>query len=235
VAHHPLAELTRSALRTVTFDWPHDDWFAALKAGFSPVDEAGIDRLENEALARGWHGAKWREPIQIADNPELEKFLERRREKILPPFQNFATQLARWKNKPTGTQLTGALREFWSEMKVESTLERWSLGGPGHSPLATRHSSLHPTVWEQMKAWLDNVTLAFADEALALRDWLPILEAGLANLTVGVVPPALDQVLIGAIDRARNPDLKLALVLGMNESVFPAGAGRARDFDGRRP
>ena len=73
-----------------------------------------------------------------------------------------------------------------------------------------------------MKAWLDNVTLAFADEALALRDWLPILEAGLANLTVGVIPPALDQVLIGAIDRARNPDLKLALVLGVNEAVFPA-------------
>ena len=73
-----------------------------------------------------------------------------------------------------------------------------------------------------MNAWLDNVALAFSDEALPLREWLPILEAGLANLTVGVIPPALDQVLIGAIDRARNPDLKLALVLGVNESVFPA-------------
>ena len=137
-------------------------------------------------------------------------------------FKHFAAQLARCKNKPTGAQLADALREFWSEMKVEPTLERWSLAGPENSPLATRQSSLHLTVWEQMNAWLDNVTLAFADEALALRDWLPILEAGLANLTVGVIPPALDQVLIGAIDRARNPDLKLALVLGVNESVFPA-------------
>jgi len=222
MAHHPLAELTRSALRTVAFDWPHDDWFAALKAGFSPVDEAEIDRLENEALARGWHGTKWREPIQITENAELSEFLERLCEKIVPPFQNFTAQLARWKNKPTGAQLAAALREFWFEMKVEPTLERWSLAAPGHSPLATRHSSLHLTVWEQMKAWLDNVTLAFANEALALREWLPILEAGLANLTVGVIPPALDQVLIGAIDRARNPDLKLALVLGVNESVFPA-------------
>jgi ATP-dependent helicase/nuclease subunit B len=222
VAHHPLAELTRSALRTVAFDWPHDDWFAALKAGFSPVNEAEVDRLENEALARGWHGAKWREPISIADNPELEKFLERLRERILPPFQNFAAQLARWRNKPTGTQLAEALREFWSGMKIEPTLERWSLAGPEKSPAATRQSSLHLTVWEQMNVWLDNVTLAFADEALALRDWLPILEAGLANLTVGVVPPALDQVLIGAVDRARNPDLKLALVLGVNETIFPA-------------
>src|SRR2546422_5950864 len=57
---------------------------------------------------------------------------------------------------------------------------------------------------------------------MPLREWLTVLEAGLAGLTVGVIPPTLDQVLIGAIDRSRNPDLQLALVLGMNESIFPA-------------
>ena len=102
-------------------------------------------------------------------------------------------------------------------MKVEQTLERWSLDAP-----ETNRIAIHQTVWEQMNAWLDNLALAFPDEPLPLRDWLPILEAGLASLTVGVIPPALDEVLIGAIDRARNPDLKLALVLGVNESVFPA-------------
>jgi ATP-dependent helicase/nuclease subunit B len=73
-----------------------------------------------------------------------------------------------------------------------------------------------------MNLWLENLALAFSHESLPLRDWLPILEAGLANLTVGVIPPVLDEVLVGAVDRARNPDLKLALVLGVNESVFPA-------------
>ena len=114
VAHHPLAELTRSALRTVAFDWPHDDWFAALKAGFSPVDETEIDRLENEALACGWRGARWREPIQIAENPELAQSLERLRQKILPPFETFARHLAGFKNCPTGRQLAGAVRQFWA-------------------------------------------------------------------------------------------------------------------------
>ena len=57
---------------------------------------------------------------------------------------------------------------------------------------------------------------------LALREWLPILDAGLAALTVGVIPPALDQVLIGAIDRSRNPELQIAFILGVNEGVFPA-------------
>ena len=221
VAHHPLAELTRSALRTVAFDWPHDDWFAALKAGFSPVDETEIDRLENEALARGWHGAKWREPIQIAEDPELAKSVERLRQKLLPPFEKFATQLGRYKNQPTGAQLAQTLHELWRDLKVEDTLERWSLVETKQSAFRNPHSAIHSTVWEQMNVWLDNVALAFSNETLPLRDWLPILEAGLMNLTVGVVPPALDQVLIGAVDRARNPDLKLALVLGVNEGIFP--------------
>jgi ATP-dependent helicase/nuclease subunit B len=215
--------LTRGALRTVVSDWSQDDWFAALKAGFSPADETEIDRLENESLSHGWHGAQWREPFHLPDDPELALALERLRKKILPPFENFAGQLARWKNKPTGAQLAGALRGFWSEMEVEQTLERWSSpADPEKTAIINRQSSIHSTVWDQMNAWLDNVALAFPDEALPLREWLPVLEAGLAGLTVGVIPPALDQVLIGAIDRARNPDLKLALVLGVNEAVFPA-------------
>ena len=52
VAHHPLAELTRNALRTVAFDWQHEDWFAALKAGFAPVEESELDRLENALEGR---------------------------------------------------------------------------------------------------------------------------------------------------------------------------------------
>ena len=217
VAHHPLAELTRSALRTVAFDWPHEDWFAALKAGFSGVDETEIDRLENAALEFGWRGAKWREPWPAGDAA-----FERLRKKILPPFDHLAGRLARHNNQPSGAQLAEALREFWDALDVEQTLERWALAGPGKSSVVNRQSAIHSTVWEQMNVWLDNVALAFSREALPLRDWLPIAEAGLANLTVGVIPPVLDEVLIGAIDRARNPDLKFTLVLGVNESVFPA-------------
>jgi ATP-dependent helicase/nuclease subunit B len=207
VAHHPLAELTRNALRTVAFDWRADDWFAALKAGFAPVAGELIDDLENRALEFGWRGKKWREPLP-------DESCERLRETIFPPFENFYASLGKNKFQPTGAQLAEVVREFWSAMEVKATLERWALD--------EEKSAIHSTVWDQMNSWLDNLALAFPREALPLRDWLPILEAGLGNLTVGVVPPALDEVLIGAVDRARNPDLKFALVLGVNESIFPA-------------
>jgi ATP-dependent helicase/nuclease subunit B len=215
VAHHPLAELTRNALRTVAFDWQSDDWFAALKSGFSPVAEEKIDDLENQALEFGWRGKKWREPLS-------DENCERLREIIFPPFENFHAQLAKIYFKPTGAQLAEVLRELWSDLEVEQTLERWSHDEDNSATSSQQPASPHQTVWEQMNSWLENLALAFPREPLALRDWLPILEAGLANLTVGVIPPSLDEVLVGAIDRARNPDLKFALLLGVNESVFPA-------------
>ncbi|MDB6065794.1 MAG: helicase-exonuclease AddAB subunit AddB [Pedosphaera sp.] len=215
VSHHPLAELTRNALRTVAFSWMRDDWFAALKTGLVPAADAEIDRLENEALARGWKGSVWQKPISIADEPDLEQWLERLRLKIVPPFNKLALRMAQENNRPSGTQLATALREFWQVLNVEEALRGWSSENGDPRPI-------HLTVWDQMGAWLNNVELAFPTETLPLREWLPILEAGLAGLSVGVIPPALDQVLIGAIDRSRNPDIRLALVLGMNETVFPA-------------
>ncbi|HEY5043206.1 MAG TPA: PD-(D/E)XK nuclease family protein [Verrucomicrobiae bacterium] len=214
VAHHPLAELTRNALRTVAFDWQNDDWFAALKAGFSPVTEDKIDDLENQAMESGWRGRKWREPLP-------DENCERLRKIIFPPFEIFFALLAKTKFQPDGPQLADALRGLWSDLKVEPTLARWTQNEEKPAS-GSRQAAIHSAVLEQINSWLKNLELAFANEPLPLREWLPVLDAGLGGLTVGVIPPSLDEVLIGAIDRARNPNLKFALVLGVNETIFPA-------------
>ena len=227
VAHHPLAELTRFALRTAAFGWRQEDWFGALKCGLVRADETELDQLENEALARGWEGrAAWQQPLRFEaeDGAVPGGNLETLRQRLLPPFLQLADSLTSGNHPPTGAQLADALRRFWSEMEVATQLEEWSSPpGAGSEPAPGQQPpAIHLTVYQQMQEWLDHLELAFATEPLPLRDWLPILEAGLGGLSVGVIPPVLDEVLIGAIDRSRNPDLQLALVLGVNEAVFPA-------------
>ncbi len=214
VAHHPLAELTRCSLRAAAQGWKHDDWFGALKSGLVSDDDAAVDQLENEALERGWKGETWFAPFR-ADNERLRQ-AELRRSAWIKPFAKFRKALAADNSPaPNGAQLAGALRELWRDLEVEKQLEDWSSRS---DPAA----ALHATVWEQMNTWVDDLELAFAGESLPWDQWLPILESGLGGLSVGVIPPVLDQVLIGAVDRSRNPDLKLALLLGVNEKIFPA-------------
>jgi ATP-dependent helicase/nuclease subunit B len=233
VSHHPLAELTRSALRTLVFQWKHDDWFAVLKTGLVRVNDEDIDTLENESLARGWTGLAWRQPIRIseagktaAEERELRLFeqrLETLRLKIVPPFERLAASLDSRERKPNGAQLASTFRQLWKDLQVEQTLQEWAEQGVLGSAVA-RPDPVHATVWEQINVWLENLELGFPVETLTLRDWLPIVDAGLSTLTVGIIPPALDQVLVGAIDRSRNPEVKLGLVLGLNENVFPSSA-----------
>jgi ATP-dependent helicase/nuclease subunit B len=210
VAQHPLLELTRSILRAAAHGWKHDDLFGALKTGLVTREEEEIDRLENEAIARGWTGNAWFGPL-APGKPHLE-WAERFRKKWIAPFGEFR-RIAR----PNGSELAEAIRKFWRDLNVEKTLEDWAVA-------ETKDGAVHATVWRQLNTLLDDVALAFAHEAMPLPDWMPILEAGLAELSVGVIPPALDHVLVGTIDRSRNPDLKLVILLGVNETVFPAAA-----------
>jgi len=224
VAHHPLAELTRFALRTVAFNWRADDWFGSLKTGLIPNLEADIDWLENLAIARGWEGDFWQKPVAIAGQDALAARVEALRKTIVPPFQTLAKAIG---PVTTGRDLCAALRDFWNELAIERTLAKWS-EATVDTTLRASHAALHTTVLTQLISWLENLERAFAAETLPVRDWLPIIEAGLANLTVGVVPPALDQVLIGAVDRSRNPEIKLTCVLGLNEGTFPAAPAAGR-------
>ncbi len=215
IAHHPLAELTRHAVRTVTFGWKQEDWFGLLKSGLAGAPDLEIDWLENEALARGWEGQTWLEPIQIPEDAVLAARLEALRQRTVAPLQKFQAALASaGGGQPTGLEFAAALRELWRAFRVSDQLDAWAEESGG--------SAVHTTVWEQMEQWLQTLALGFAHQRVPLREWLPILEAGLMGLTVGVIPPALDQVLLGSIDRSRNPDLHTVFLLGVNEGVFPA-------------
>lgn len=224
VAHHPLAELTRYVLRTLAYRWQHEDWFGALKTGLLPVGAEEVDILENEALARGWEGGRWLQPLVIEDNPRLSRQLEAMRRRVLAPLRALQITLGDDADcpSPTGEVLSRGLLEFWQNLGVAEQLQDWSDAGPRDS----RYPAVHSAVWEQMLDWLDNLALAFSNQAMSLLEWLPIVESGLAGLTVGVIPPALDQVLIGAVDRSRNPNLKRVIVVGVHEGGFPATPNR---------
>lgn len=210
IARHSLAELTRGALRALAFNWRQRDWFTALKSGLCPATENEIDNLENLALAKGWEGSAWQKPISVQNDPALAETIESLRRRLTKPFIELGRFLG---NQPTGAQLCEGLRKFWTDLEVGQQLEDWT---------KNQTAPLHETAWRQLQEWAEMLSVAFKSHGQPLAVWIPIVESGLQGMSVGVVPPVLDQVLIGGVDRSRNPDLKEVFVLGLNEGVFPA-------------
>ncbi|GJM77335.1 hypothetical protein HMSSN036_95510 [Paenibacillus macerans] len=59
-------------------------------------------------------------------------------------------------------------------------------------------------------------------EVLELELFAGVLETGLKDLKLSLVPPSLDQVLVGSTDRTRSGAVKHLFLIGVNEGIMPA-------------
>ncbi len=203
IRHHPLVELTRSAVRIVSDPAGDDDWFAWLKCGLLGLPEWAAERAENALLRLRWEGHRWTSVDGV-----LEAGIP---DRVVGPIHRFGSRLV---GTVTGATLAAALRALWADLDLERVLEEWDRIRPDMFS--------HRTVLRESEAWLDELVRGFGNVGQPLAGWMPILETAWSAMTAGAIPPALDQVLLGTIDRSRNPDLRLVVLPGWAEDVFPA-------------
>ena len=59
------------------------------------------------------------------------------------------------------------------------------------------------------------------DEPMSLQEYTEILDAGFEEAKVGMIPPTMDCVLVGDIERTRLKDIKVLFFLGLNDGWVP--------------
>lgn len=65
------------------------------------------------------------------------------------------------------------------------------------------------------------------DEVLTIKEYKQILQAGFESVKVGIIPPGLDTVMVGDIERTRLKDTKrIIFFMGVNDGIIPK-AGQA--------
>ncbi|HUT46620.1 MAG TPA: PD-(D/E)XK nuclease family protein, partial [Sedimentisphaerales bacterium] len=67
----------------------------------------------------------------------------------------------------------------------------------------------------------DELVEVFAGQTMTAEDYLAILRSAFSQLTLAFIPPALDQVLVGSIERSRHPDLRAVFLIGTTQKQFP--------------
>lgn len=243
--HHPLPEFIRSALETVRFNWPYDALFRCIKTDLLlPWSEENphlyreqVDLLENYVLAYGIEGYRWTdgrpwvyrkyrgleddEQVSLNEQSESEKekeeMINELREQVVKPLSSLKKRLEKGK---TALEFAKALYDFLEENGVPERLEQWSIQAreEGHPERAREHGQ----AWQAIIDMLDQFVEIMGDEPMELQDFMQIIDSGLESLRFSLVPPALDQVLIGAMNRSRPTGLRCTFILGMNDGVIPA-------------
>ena len=69
---------------------------------------------------------------------------------------------------------------------------------------------------------------------MTAQDYFGLLASAFSQMTLAFIPPSLDQVLVGSIERSRHPNLKAIFLLGATQKQFPiplASSGVLTDED----
>ena len=227
VHHHPLVELVRSALEVVATDWAPEPVFRFIKTDLAGLTREEADLLENYILEHGLRGStSWLQdkPWQYyrlltleegpgREEPGKEEFLTKvnlARRKVTRFLGTFALSFKKHciKGAVLPAEVTPILFNLIKQLHVPEILQSWQERDEREGKLALARGTARPGMvwWKLWNKWSSTWVVKNAPPGISTG-----FQFGLERLRMGQIPPALDQVLVGQIDRSRLPALKAVL------------------------
>jgi len=237
VTEHPLTLLVLSTLQILIKNFSYESVFRYLKTGLlfrtynSVLSPQDIDMLENYVLANGIRGSKWfqKEPwdyrieysIEASEPGKEELEIINRindiRLAVIEPIIIFKEKV---KSSKKARDLCQYLYEFLCDIKVPERIEE--LGAKYKEQNELEIAEEYKQIWDMIIDILDQIVEVSGDEKLKLEEFYDTLDLGFSEHSMGLIPHAIDEVLIGSIDRWRSHEIDILFILGANDGILPA-------------
>lgn len=219
-------EYVRSLLAMVEQRFSYESVFRFLRTGLTEFTEDEVDYLENYIIALGIRGyKKWQEPwfrkMRGMTEEELSK-INGLREKFIQKMEKLSSVLRR--RKKTVAEISEALYDFFVQENMQAKVKEQELLFKKHGNLAMEKE--YAQVYSVVIGLLDRIVELLGDEALSLKEYNDLLDAGLEEARIGVIPPSIDQVVAGDIERTRLTKIKVLFIAGMNDVFIPGNPGK---------
>lgn len=219
---YPAVELITSALKITIEKFSTSDVINYLKSDLAEISRAEVDILENYCLAFGiefkdWLSTdKWNfaQANDGFDNAQIENIRTKAMEQLL----QLRTYLQSRENL-NAQDFCSAIFEFLDSLNLRTKLSQWTKDALESGKLDD--AQLHQQFFSQFTQLMDDFAFIFKDSSLKTNQYASIISSMFNGITVALIPPALDQVLIGTIERSRHPDLKAVFLIGATQKQFP--------------
>ncbi len=214
----PYAGIICAALEAIDQNFSFDSVIRFLRAcpKEEPSEEHEIDIMDNYLRKTGKRGiTKYENVWTERDGSESE--MEALRKKLFCPVLSLYKKI---KSRDTDvTVKVQALKDFMAESRSESyvlalTDKLREEGDQNRAEFIKDSISAVDTVLDQMAKLL-------GDAVISVSDFKDILEAGLAEASVRVIPATMDQVVIGDLTRSRFSNPLVFFVAGITSTEIP--------------
>lgn len=218
-------EYIRSLLAMAEQNFTYESVFRYLRTGLSGLAEDEVDILENYVVALGIRGykkwqEKWIRKTRDMDEETLVKVNEVK-DRLINSVESVMEVLK--SRKKTVRHVTEALHNFFVQEELQQHVKNMQLQfeEKGEIALAKEYGQVYGIVI----SLLDQLVELLGDETISLKEYCELLDSGLEETKVGVIPPGVDQVVVGDLERSRIQDVKTVFLLGVNDSYIPGSVG----------
>lgn len=218
---NPFVEYLRVAVDMIVENFSYESVFRMLRCGLNDISTEEADRLENYVIAMGIRGfSRWQQEwvrSYRGENPEECVQIDRIRASLVEKWQPFYKKM---KTPDASVRTyTEALYEYITANKIQEKLKEFTKNfeAEGNLSLVKEYSQIYEIVMNL----LDKLVEILGDKKVRIREFKEILEAGLSEAKVGIIPPTSDQVLVGDMERTRLKDIKIVFFVGVNEGKIP--------------
>ena len=218
---NPFVEYLRAALEMVVQGFSYESVFRYLRCGMSDISRKEADILENYVIALGIRGIrKWQEKwvrVYRGMDPEQMEEINEIREKFAEEVGLLAEGFSG--RKKTVEEYCRCLYEFIVQSRIQEKLLTQELyfGDLGNKSMEKEYAQIFGIMMEL----LDKMAEILGDEMVSPEEFLQILETGMTQAKVALIPPSMDQVLVGDMERTRLKDVRALFFVGVNEGNIP--------------
>lgn len=214
-------EYIRSLLNMAEQNFSYESVFRFLRTDLSEFTREETDRLENYVIGLGIKGykkwqEKWIRKLNNMSTDELE-LMNSLRIRLVEKTEDLLCVLKQ--RRKTVADITEAVYHFMVREKLQQKLKKREemFQNQGQLALAREFAQVYRIVIELFDKFVE----LLGDEMVSLQEYLRLLDAGLEEARVGVVPPSPDQVVAGDMERTRLKDIRALLFVGANDVYLP--------------
>lgn len=214
-------EYIRSVLHMAEQSFSYESVFRFLRTNLAGFTYEEIDELENYVIGLGIKGYKhwqemWTRKLRGMAQEDLDKMNHYRRQ-LVEKVDGLIYVLRQ--RRKTVADITRAIYEFMVQENLQVRLAEQEelFKAKGELALAREYAQIYRIVIELFDKFVE----LLGDEQVSLSEYCKLLDAGLEEARVGVIPPEVDQVVIGDMQRTRLKDIKALLFAGANDVYLP--------------
>lgn len=218
---NPFVEYIRSLLDMAEKNFTGESVIRFLRTELVGFSRTEVDILENYIRALGIKGyKKWQEKwIRRGKNTTEEEleFLNSLRVRFVETVDEMVLILKQ--KRKTVRDVSEALCRFFVKENLQKKIKAQEelFTEQGELALAKEYAQIYKVVLELF----DKFVALLGDEIISVSEYAKLLEAGMEEARIGVIPPGVDEVVVGDIERTRLKNVKALILLGVNDTLIP--------------